>query len=412
MKKVAALVVLSLFCFWQVTCAQKTAAASEASDGNPINRSTHEIAGRTVLRYEHEGSDRLGSKAAQKRFFDVVAPKDSRSKHPLLICLHSAGEKNNTEWRLNVPRIAAAGDDFVGLIPNCNFDTEWWWGHDEILKDKKKYQDALTPIEARILAEIEWVVQKYSVDRNRIYMHGISMGGSGTLGIGMSHGDMFAALCAGVPAGANHMLIRQKSSKDKNPPPALVFFSQTDDWSAEMPLLLKAAEESRYAFICAWGPWGHQNHYEMTNPAAFEFPWLSIRRNEAYPVFTNTSSDQKFPGCKSKEPDQEGQINAYCRWTNLKDQPNEFAIQIQLVSKEELKNKVQLPNEVVADVTLRRIQQFKIEPEEEYRWTVARSGMRKAEGRVKADADGLITIPGITVTAQPLQLTLVSLSQK
>ena len=81
-------------------------------------------------------------------------------------------------------------------------------------------------------------------------------------------------------------------------------------------------------------------------------------------------------------------------------------MQIQLVSKAELRNKVELPNEVVADVTLRRIQQFKIEPEEEYRWTVARSGMRKAEGRVKADTDGLITIPGITVSAQPLRLTL------
>ena len=61
MKKVASLIVLSVFCVWQVACAQRTAGESETSDGNPVNRSTHEIAGRTVLRYEHEGSDRLGS---------------------------------------------------------------------------------------------------------------------------------------------------------------------------------------------------------------------------------------------------------------------------------------------------------------------------------------------------------------
>ena len=408
MKKVAFLIVLILFCSWQLVIARKTITGTKGSDLIPTNISIQEIAGRTVLRYEHECSVKLGYKVAQNRFFDVVTPKDSSSKHPLLVCLHSAGEKNNTEWRTNVPRIAAAGDDFVGLIPNCNFDTEWWWGYNEMLTDKKKYEDSLTPTEARILAEIEWVVQKYNVDRNRIYMHGISMGGSGTLGIGMSHGDIFAALFAGVPAGANHMLIRQSIAKDKNPPPALIFFSQTDDWSAEMPLLLKAAKENRYAIMCAWGPWGHQNHYEMTNPAAFEFPWLSIRRNEAYPVFTNTSSDQKFPGCNSKEPDQEGQINAYFRWTNIKDQPNGFAMQIKLVSQEELKNKVELPNEVVTDITLRRIQQFTIYPEKDYRWTVELSGCKTSGGRVKADMDGLITIPGIKVTAQPLRLTIFS----
>lgn len=408
MKKVASLILLSLFCFCQVVFAQRTITKTVGSDLTPIKLSTQEIAGRTVLRFEHECSVKLGYKVPQKRFFDVVTPKDSSSKHPLLICLHSAGEKNNTEWRTNVPRIAAAGDDFVGLIPNCNFDAEWWWGHEEIMKDKKKYEDSITSTEARILAEIEWVVQKYNVDRNRIYMHGISMGGSGTLGIGMSHGDIFAALFAGVPAGADHMLFRQKIATDKNPPPALVFFSQTDDWSAEMPLLLKTAKENRYALVCAWGPWGHQSHYEMTNPAAFEFPWLSIRRNEAYPVFTNTSSDQKFPGCKSKEPDQEGQINGYFRWTNIKDQSSEFAMQIKLVSQEELKNKVELPTEIVTDVTLRRIQQFKIDREKDYRWTVSVAGIRRAGGRVKADKDGLITIPGIKVTAQPLRITLFS----
>ena len=408
MKKVVFLILLTLFCSWQFVLARKTITGTKGSDLIPTNISIQEIAGRTVLRYEHECSVKLGYKVAQNRFFDVVTPKDSSSKHPLLICLHSAGKKNNTEWRSNVSRIAAAGDDFVGLIPNCNFDTEWWWGYNEMLIDKKKYEDSLTPTEARILAEIEWVVQKYNVDRNRIYMHGISMGGSGTLGIGMSHGDIFAALFAGVPAGANHMLIRQSIAKDINPPPALIFFSQTDDWSAEMPLLLKAAKENRYAVMCAWGPWGHQNHYEMTNPAAYEFPWLSIRRNEAYPVFINTSTDQKFPGSKSKEPDQEGQINAYFRWINIKDQPNEFAMQIKLVSQEELKNIVKLPKEVMTDVTLRRIQQFRIYPGKEYRWAVELSGHKTAGGLVEADRGGLITIPGIKVTAQPLRLTICS----
>ena len=43
------------------------------------------------------------------------------------------------------------------------------------------------------------------INENRVYLCGISMGGSGTLGIGMRHGDTFAAVKANVPAGIEHV---------------------------------------------------------------------------------------------------------------------------------------------------------------------------------------------------------------
>ena len=369
------------------------------------------IEGRRVLRFEHDCLKDWGYTEKTRQYFYVVEPK-LKDNGPLMVCLHSGGanpdkfENGRLEMPGNVKRVADAGDDFTGLILNSGIGSEWWWGADEIKANPDKYKQTLAPVENRILATIEWVARKYHVDRNRIYMHGISMGGSGTLGIGMCHGDVFAALCAGVPASANHMLLRQDMATDKNPPPALAFFSQIDPWSAQMPLLIKAAKENRYAFVCAWGPWGHANHYEMTNPAVFKFPWLSIRRNEAYPAFGNASTDEKFPGCQSKEPDQEGQINAFFRWINVKDQPDEFVMQIRLVTQDELKGRAPLPKEVVADVTLRRIQRFKIQPERAYRWTAEMAGAKIANGIVKADKLGLITVPGIKVTAQPLCLSV------
>ncbi|MBI3945745.1 MAG: hypothetical protein HY321_07490 [Armatimonadetes bacterium] len=382
-------------------------AETEGPAWTPEKAKTEDVGGRVVIRYEHDCPAAWGYEPGQRRFFDVVTPKDPGGKHPLLICLHSAGEKDNTEWRSNVLRVAAAGDDFVGLMPNCNFPNEWWWGREVMLKEKERYKDTLTPTETRVLATIEWVVQTLNVDRDRIYLHGISMGGSGSLGLGLARGDTFAALFAGVPGSADHALLRRDLATDRDPPPALVFFSQTDQWSRQMPQLTQAAQEKRYPLVCAWGPWGHVNHYEMMNAAAFEFPWLSIRRNEAYPAFVNTSSNQKFPGYQSLDPDQEGQVNAYFRWTNLKDQPEEFAMEIRLVSQDELKGPAAIPEEVVTDVTLRRVQRLAVPPEGEYRWRAEVAGSRTAGGTARADREGLITIPGVKITARPLRLTIL-----
>ena len=57
------------------------------------------------------------------------------------------------------------------------------------------------PVERRVIDCVKWVIQTYEIDPNRVYLSGNSMGGSGTLGIGLRHGDVFAAIKANVPAG-------------------------------------------------------------------------------------------------------------------------------------------------------------------------------------------------------------------
>ena len=53
------------------------------------------------------------------------------------------------------------------------------------------------------------------------------------------------------------------------------------------------------------------------------------------------------------------------------------------------------------DVTLRRIQRFKILPGEEILWSFG-----KEKGCVKADEKGLVTLPGLTLTGGETVLTL------
>lgn len=377
------------------------------------------IGGRRVLRFEHDCLKQWGYAGNARQYFYVIEPT-VKDNGPLLVCLHSAGgnpdkfENGRLELPSNVVKVAEAGDNFTGLMLNSGVGPEWWWGADEIKANPDRYKLALTPVENRVLATIEWAVQKYNIDRNRIYMRGTSMGGSGTLGIGMSHGDVFAALQAGVPARTDHALYRLGNTKTVSSragtvddvPPVFVFFSQKDDWAKGMETWLDLVHRDKLSVLSAWGPWGHVNHYETTNPAAYEFPWLAIRKDQAYPSFASSSSDDKYPGFQSDAADQSGQTNAYFRWAVLEDQPGAFELELRLVQARELVGSVDIPAEVTAAVTPRRLQRFRVKSGNVYRWRIEQAGKLISSGTVTADAGALLTIPNVKITAKPISLRI------
>lgn len=371
------------------------------------------VEGRKVIRFEHACLPEWGYKDGGSQYFYVVEPA-RKTKGPLLVCLHSAGGDGKSEMPPNVLKVDQAGDEFTGLILNSGSGTEWWWGAEGIKQDPEAYRFALTPVENRVLATIDWVAQKYGIDRDRIYLRGISMGGSGTLGIGMSHGDIFAALLAGVPAGTEHALHRIRHSLEPaapassapDCPPIMGFFSHKDSWSKGMEGWLDTLRREKLPVVAAWGPWGHENHYEMTNPAAYEFPWLTLRRNQAYPVFTDASSDDTYPGLDSDGPDQDGQINAFFRWNVKQDRTDRFAMEIRLVRSDELHGITAIPQEAVADVTLRRLQQFAVSPGNSCWYAIRQSGRTVRSGLLESDSHGLLTIDRVSVTGGTLDLIL------
>ncbi len=72
-----------------------------------------------------------------------------------------------------------------------------------------------------------------------------------------------------------------------------------------------------------------------------------------------------------------------------------------LVNDKDLKTKFEIPTEASADVTLRRLQSFHLKPGEAFHWTC---GTAKGDGQ--ADAQGLITIPALKMTAEPAPLSV------
>ena len=195
----------------------------------------------------------------------------------------------------------------------------------------------------------------------------------------------------------------------------------------------------KYNFIGLWGNYGHcgdVNAARKKNPLIERFDWLSIRKNAAYPVFTNASSDDKCPWPFSVWQPQEntwggwagdisggskkeiaagakpaGQVNGFFRWENVKDDAKELVMKLYLVSAEDVgidllaesddDLKFKPPAESVADVSLRRIQGAKVAPGQSVKWSFG-----KQKGEVKADANGLVTVPQLKITGAKQDLKL------
>jgi len=112
---------------------------------------------------------------------------------PMIVFLHGAGERGDDVNRLKVtglPKLFAKDPDYGGtrvitLSPQCTEGKNW------------------AQNTAKVAALIEAVAEEYNVDRNRISLTGLSMGGFGTWYMGMEYPELFSALapiCGGARA--------------------------------------------------------------------------------------------------------------------------------------------------------------------------------------------------------------------
>ena len=370
--------------------------------------------GRRAIRYEHDSLSAWKYPNPQKDYFYLVYPKSpTTEKVPLHVVLHSAGGSGESELPggfKNHKLIHSYTDESsYGLYLDCrgNRGTDWWWGQQTIRATPGTYENELAPTERRVLATVAWAIKTFNIDSNRVYLSGISMGGSGTLGIGLCHGDIFSAISVAVPAGVEHVLLRMSNGKHPEPPPLFDFSSQNDNWSKKQEELLAYCQTHHYAMAFAWGAFGHRADVSMFNSAVYESPWLSIRKDEAYPVFTHASTDNAYPGFQNlTAPDQAGQINGYFRWKNVTDSPEKFVIELRLVTKKELSNPLEIPPLATTDVTLRRLQRFHATPGKTCRWRMMVEGKVSQSGTAKTDDSQLLVIPNVRIIDEPGQLEI------
>jgi hypothetical protein len=372
------------------------------------------ISGRKVLRYEHESHSDWAYPIPQRDYFNVLPSVQATKKVPLRVILHGAGksgDKATVSGLINKEKEMHfyGGEEFCVLYLDCldNKKTDWWWGYHLAKNSGNTYKTELTPTEKRLLATIEWVVKKYDIDRNRIYLSGVSMGGSGSLGLGLCRGDIFAAINVAVPAGVQHMLLRMQNTTYPDPPPVVNYSSHIDKWSKDQEEFLDYAKKHKLLYIYKWGLFGHTTQVRKTDSVVNEFPWLEIVKNAAYPVFFGATTNQTYPGFGKKNiPDQQGQINGYFRWKNLEDSSDDFRMELRLVTKKELEKSLETPATTTVDVTLRRLQRFKVNQKSKFKWSMVRGKEVLQIGEVHPDKQGLITIQGLVIESKPATLVI------
>jgi predicted peptidase len=136
----------------------------------------------------------------------VPAGYDPARKYPLILFLHGAGERgSDNEAQLKHPqflRLALDEKDpcFV-VAPQCPRNSSWTDLLATFRKGMKTVPEATEPMLATIEL-LEALDKEFSLDRQRWYVTGLSMGGFGTFDLLIRKPDWFAAgvpLCGGMP---------------------------------------------------------------------------------------------------------------------------------------------------------------------------------------------------------------------
>jgi len=123
-------------------------------------------------------ADRSG-KGQLKYLLHLPKDYDQKESWPLMLFLHGIGERGDNLDRVKFhgpPKLIAAGKEFPFIVvsPQCPGD-RWWKPED-------------------LSALLDEIVGKYKVDKDRIYVTGLSMGGFGTWSLAAFSPDRFAAL--------------------------------------------------------------------------------------------------------------------------------------------------------------------------------------------------------------------------
>ncbi len=141
--------------------------------------------------------------------YRIYVPSDYSEEYayPVFLFLHGAGERGeDNELQLkNVLQILFDDPESpiyqsIVIVPQCPAETQWVntpWAEGSYSVDEVPESQNLK----NVLTVLESICNEYSVNRDRIYAMGISMGGFGTWDLLMRHGDLFAAaipVCGGA----------------------------------------------------------------------------------------------------------------------------------------------------------------------------------------------------------------------
>lgn len=134
---------------------------------------------------------------------------NSEKEYPVILFLHGIGEcgsDNSSQFQNGVQTLFDTCpellEECIFILPQCPAGQQWVGTEPEHLFNGNYSTDTRAETEAMqsAIRLLESILDKYSCDRNRVYVMGLSMGGFGTWDALVRHSELFAAgvpLCGG-----------------------------------------------------------------------------------------------------------------------------------------------------------------------------------------------------------------------
>ena len=142
--------------------------------------------------------------AGDKVNYQILKPDQFQKgkKYPLVLFLHGAGERGND----NQAQMVHGSEMFVNpvnqerfpsivLFPQCPSERYWVFEKrpEQLTPEVFVSNPPLTKILEQVMELVEWHIKNMPVDKNRIYVVGLSMGGMATYDLACRYPDLFAA---------------------------------------------------------------------------------------------------------------------------------------------------------------------------------------------------------------------------
>lgn len=172
------------------------------------------ILGMTTLVYSQESftKQEFTSSEGAKMGYQILKPNkiEQGKKYPLVLFLHGAGERGSDNEAQMIhgskmftnPVNQERYPSFV-IFPQCPANMYWSFEKrpDKISEDKFEADAPITNQLATVKELLDWHIANMPVDKNRIYIMGLSMGGMATFDMACRFPDIFAAaipICGGI----------------------------------------------------------------------------------------------------------------------------------------------------------------------------------------------------------------------
>jgi hypothetical protein len=367
------------------------------------------------------------------------------SPAPVSLALHSWG--GNLNWGFINWFDAEKGALHVSTN---QFPYDWWTAYHENFGTLKPFSaGSVQPFtQARLLSFLyDFVDARFTIDRNKLLLHGQSMGGSGASMWGMRSGHMFSGIISAVgvhtPAETSTKYVNSFAKVYGAPEqachydntilqrfgyplvaaadnvnvwdywdnsqwlvahpavetPWITFANSPTDTSIGWPQAWEMVETLRAThrgFNFLWDQRGHYAKPAQLGGFAGGSSTLQFRFNQFVPAAANCSLDGDL-GTLPEATTPEGQINQFLTWdtATVVDTAATLSFRLALSS-------AATATSATADITPRRLQSFHPTPNTLCNWQAVNStGQTLASGTATVGADGLFTLVGVVLPKLP-----------